>query len=88
VASGDYIIGCLNTSLFVTQTINLPATPEEGDILIIENPDGSAGGVGTVTINGNGNNVNGAATQVINTAYFSRTLRYYAGTVNAWLLGV
>jgi hypothetical protein len=88
VASGDHIIACLNTSLFVTQTIYLPATPQEGDTYIIENPDGSAGGVGTITVDGNGNNINGGATVVLNTAYISKTVRYYAGTVNAWILGM
>lgn len=88
IVAGDHIIACLNTALFVTQTIYLPATPNEGDTYIIENPDGTAGGVGTITIDGNGNNVNGGLTVLLNTAYVSKTARYYAGTVNAWIVGM
>ena len=77
VTSADYLIGVRSTSAW---TITLPATTNltTGRTIVISDETGQAN-VNNITISGNGNNIEGSATSVINTAYGSRTV-YWTGT--------
>jgi hypothetical protein len=54
------------------QTINLPASPVGGSRVTITKRDAS----NNVTVSGNGNNIDGAASQVLSTQYSSITVEY------------
>lgn len=58
----------------VTATLN--ATPRDGDTVTIKKIDSSSN---NVIINGNGNNIDGAATQTITAQYDSFTIGYDSG---------
>lgn len=85
VQTDDHVIDCQTVNLYATQTTNLPASPEDGREVIVINSDGTCTGVNTVTINGNGKNINGAATQIITTSYFYKVLIFVANT-NQWVM--
>lgn len=85
VQSDDHVMDCQNVNLFATQTTLLPASPEDGREVIVTNSDGTCNAVTTVTINGNGKNINGAATQIIITPYFFKTLIFVSAT-NRWIM--
>lgn len=59
--------------------VNLPAAPNNGDTIMISNRDGS-----NVTINGNGQNINGAASYLSAILYESLILYYTAGPISEW----
>jgi hypothetical protein len=75
VLENDYLI-MVNTS--VSRQIYLPPNPIEGDVYQIKDKTGSAN-PNTITINGNGHNIDGNATYLINTNYAS-ALFVYSGT--------
>ena len=63
------------------RTINLPASPQTGEKHIIKDAVGSAAS-NNITVQGNGSNIDGAASATINVAYGSGTF-IYNGTI--WL---
>ena len=54
-------------------SVLLPAVPYDGLTFVFSENAGSAN---NLTIDGNGKNINGAATKVVSTAYLRTTLRY------------
>lgn len=80
VVTNDYIIIATVAPL----TITLPAAPVNGRKLIIIS-NGVATGGNPITINGNGKNINAAATSSITTAYGTTTL-HYNNSLNKWLI--
>lgn len=78
--SANFVVGVDETYLVdatggnVTATLN--ATPRDGDTVTIKKVDSSGN---TVIIDGNGNNVDGAATQTITSQYDSFTLGFDGG---------
>jgi hypothetical protein len=72
VAENDYTI-MVNTS--AARHIYLPANPIEGDFYQIKDKTGTANTF-NITINGNGKNIDGSPTYVINTNYASVKLIY------------
>ena len=56
-------------------TITLPAAPAKGRVLTISDSTGQAG-AHAITVDGNGQNINGAATQTINSAFGYLTILY------------
>lgn len=78
LTDNDYAIGCIILASAITLT--LPLAPIDGQEFCIENPDGTCNAIFSVTIDGNGMLINGAATQIMTSSYFSVILRYYGGT--------
>jgi hypothetical protein len=70
VQAGDYFLG---VDVAAPATVNLPPTPTTGQVLIIKDIDGDAN-TNNITVSGNGNTIDGAATYVLNTDYASITL--------------
>lgn len=80
VAANDYMIVATAAPI----TVTLPAAPINGqEIVVISN--GVATGGNPVTINGNGKNINAAATSSIVTSY-GRAIIVYNSTLNEWLI--
>ena len=65
-------------------TINLPAAPDNGEIHIIKDLTGTAG-ANNITIQGNGHNIDGAASLVILNNYGSITVQYNS-TSTSWMV--
>jgi hypothetical protein len=63
------------TTLAAPFTITMPANPISGDTYQIKDTTGNAG-TSNVTIAGNGNNIDGASSFVLTSAYASVTLTY------------
>ncbi len=63
-------------------TITLPATPRDGQVFKIKDVGGAAL-TNNIIINGNGNNIDGAACGLINTSYGALELMYET-TLDAW----
>lgn len=76
VVNTDYLISA-NTG--TAYTVTLPASPLVGRTFIIKDSSGNAGS-NTLTVSGNGVNINGAATFPINTNFQSLTV-VYDGTI-------
>lgn len=76
VGSSDYFMGI--TSSIATQ-VNLPANPATGRTIDIKDISGQAN-ANNITVSGNGKNIDGAATSVINIAYGSLTVKYNGTT--------
>lgn len=78
---GAYPYTVVGQDSFVTvntgsaRTINLPPAPSTGEIHTIKDATGTSN-TNNVTIQGNGNNIDGAATQTISTAYGTKTFVY------------
>ena len=70
VQPGDYYLG---VNIAAPATVVLPASPIVGQVLIIKDIDGDAN-TNNITVSGNGNTIDGAATYVLNTDYASITL--------------
>ncbi len=56
------------TGLTGNRTVTLPAAPTNGMVVVVKDGDGSLGAGFTITINGNGNTIDGAATVVMDNA--------------------
>ena len=77
VLSTDYIIAV--TSNAAARTITLPAAPSTNQVFIIKDEAGTAQSANNITVSGNGSNIDGAATFVINTNFGSLSV-YFNGT--------
>ena len=71
LVSDEYIAADTSTAY----TITLPASPTTGDTYTIKDATGGAG-TNTLTISGNGANIDGSASMVLNQAYAAATLTY------------
>ncbi len=76
----SYVI--LANSPSASITITLPATPRDGQVFKIKDAGGAAF-TNNIIINGNGNNIDGAACGLINTSYGALELMYET-TLDAW----
>ena len=65
----------------VPVTITLPPTPVDGQVHEILHDSAT----GVITIDGNGRNVDGSPTYIIDTRYVNAKIRYYAGA-DAWFV--
>jgi hypothetical protein len=89
VATADYTaltsdnIVVVNRSTGSATTITLPASPTSGEIKIIKDGKGDAA-TNNITIQGNGKNIDGTATQVINVNYGAFSLAYNGTQWNVW----
>lgn len=81
ILATDYLI-TVNTSSSIT--INLPASPNNGDTYIIKDSTGN-GLLNNITINGNGHNIDGTSTATINMNFGSMTV-IYSTSANIWLI--
>lgn len=70
VQPGDYFLG---VNVAAPATVNLLASPLVGQVLVIKDIDGDAN-TNNITVSGNGNTIDGAATYVLNVDYSSITL--------------
>jgi hypothetical protein len=61
-----------------TVTINLPTDNTEGDVLVITDTGGNAS-VNNITINGNGANISGSSTYMLQVSYESVQMHYHNG---------
>lgn len=72
-----YTIIAANSAIIVdtsaARTINMPAIPATGQLNVIKDGSGTAN-VNNITVQGNGNNIDGAASQTMNVSYQSMTL--------------
>lgn len=75
VATDDFIA---ITTLAAPFTITLPATPTVGDEYQIKDATGNAG-VSNVTVSGNGNNIDGAASFLLSQPYAAATFTFVNG---------
>jgi hypothetical protein len=75
VATDDYIA---ITTLAAPFTITLPATPTVGDEYVIKDATGNAA-VSNVTVSGNGNNIDGAASFLLSQPYAAATFTFVNG---------
>lgn len=75
VAGTDYFL-CKNVSGVATWP--LPASPVNGDTYLAKDCFGDAA-TNNITVSGNGHNIDGAATNLINTAYGVRAYTFVAG---------
>jgi hypothetical protein len=82
VTSGEYFIGIANQVPAIT-TITMPAEPVENEKHFVKDVLGVAQSY-NIIINGNGNNIDGAATYVMNTN-FAGVFLFWNGTT--WSLG-
>lgn len=86
VATSPYAVLATDMNIMVdttaARTINLPATPVAGDAYRIKDSTGTAA-TNNITVQGNGNNIEGSASNVINTN-FGRIHVVYNGT--QWVL--
>lgn len=73
ILPSDYLISVDATAAVVTVT--LPSTPTTGDTYIVKDTNGNAL-VNNITIGGNGDNIDGAATKVVNINYQSITVTF------------
>jgi len=77
--SANYTVLSSNHTIAVTTsgafTITLPATPTTGQFFVIKDVSGNAG-TNNITVSGNGNNIDGAATSVISTNYGRLRVQY------------
>lgn len=78
--STDYIIATDSTAGIIS--INLPAAPSKGQIYQIKDSTGQDA-INNVTIAGNGHNIDGSATFVMNVAYGSITVVFGTST---WMI--
>lgn len=83
VVSTDVFIGADPT--VAGFTITLEAAPADGRRIIVKDVAGTASGINNVIINGNGNNIDGAATQEIRTAFASLVFVYEL-SLDAWFI--
>ena len=92
ILSNDNIIA-VDTS--AARTINLPAAPTTGNLYVIKDVTGGAG-TNNITVSGNGNNIDGSATFIMNVAYEGAEFIYGAsqwavlssvkiGTATSWV---
>jgi hypothetical protein len=65
------------------RTITLPSSPEQVMFYIIDGTGGAS--LNNITINGNGFNINGSSTLLINTSYGSVQI-YYDTDLSKWLI--
>lgn len=79
-ADGKVYLVKLGTGGVAGRTVRLPAAPADLRVLWIKDEDGSAGG-SNITVDGNGKNIDGAATLVLSAAYAGLMLYYARG---AW----
>lgn len=81
--AGDYTVLPSDGTIFADTTgaraITLPTAPLAGQTHTVKDRTGTAN-ANNITISGNGSNINGAATNVINTSYGFRKLTY-SGTI-------
>jgi phage-related tail fiber protein len=68
----DHTIAVTTSGAF---TITLPASPATGQFFVIKDVSGSAG-TNNITVSGNGNNIDGAATSTISTNYGRLRVQY------------
>ena len=73
ITTNDYIVYINNS----TATVNLPATPLDGQVVILKDVTGA--GLVAEVIDGNGNTIDGLATRTIAIAYRSVTLHFEGG---------
>ena len=73
VTTSDYIVYINNN----TATVDLPATPLNGQVVILKDVTGA--GLVAEVIDGNGNTIDGVATRTIAVAYRSVTLHFEGG---------
>lgn len=76
LGTGTMSTGGAVTSLF---TVNLPASPANGDTYTIKDANGSAGS-NNILINGNGHNIDGSANLLVMTNYTNTTVVYNGTT--------
>jgi hypothetical protein len=79
--SGDYFRQLGFDCTAAARTLTLPAAPIGGTILVVTKTDSSAN---TVTIQGNGKNINGAASFVLTASQFASVTLWFSGGYNAW----
>jgi len=76
-ASGQELLANIFTSTIgAASTINLPAAPSTDSRITVKDVDGTAGAGNSITVQGNGNNIDGAASALINSNYASLTFHY------------
>jgi hypothetical protein len=63
-------------------TVSLRTTPNDGEVIVIKDRSGNAN-TRNITINGNGKNIDGSSSAVINTNYGAAKL-VYSTSANAW----
>ena len=68
ISGSDYFVCPLNSASAATE--NLPASPTLGLSFLVKDCGGTAG-THTITVSGNGNNVDGASTYILNVNYQS-----------------
>lgn len=72
----------INCTAAAAMNVTLPPTPNDGDEYTVKDVGGT-GATRNLTIVGNGHNIDGAATLVINTNYGKATVSYDA-TAGVW----
>lgn len=76
ITDGYYVLLINTTS---AKTVNLPATPANGDVYNIKDMTGNAA-ANNITVSGNGKNIDGVASYIMNTNYSSSVFMYNGTT--------
>jgi len=82
VLTSDNVI-VVNKSTGSATTITLPASPTTGSMVIVKDGKGDAA-TNNITIQGNGKNIDGTASRVININYGAFSLAYNGTQWNVW----
>lgn len=76
----------INQTAPSTSSVTLPASPSNiGQVVIVGDCNGYGGGGSTVTVNGNGHNVNGSANQVLGLGSYQVYRFIYTGATFGWV---
>ena len=79
---GSYFAQCNKPALAAAVTVKLPANRWDGRVCIVKDSKGDAG-ANNITVDGNGVNIDGGATDTIATNYGCRWYRY-DGALGRW----
>jgi hypothetical protein len=80
VVNGDFHVDCTAGGI----TVTLPATPVDGESYEVKDANGEAGGA-AITVNGNGNNIDGSGSQSISTNFGFIRVRF-SSNLGTWVM--
>lgn len=75
LSDGDFVVACNKANPAAAVTVKLPASPGDGRIVCVKDYKGDAA-TNNVTVDGNGKNIEGAATDLISVNKAERWYRY------------
>lgn len=84
--AGSRVVQAVNpTGGASTSRVYLPASPYDGQFIVVKDAQGTAGAGNTLKVDGNGKNVDGGSSATISTAYGSISV-VFSSSFNKWLI--